>query len=429
MNFNLKDLIKESINLFEGRKEDARAKYTEVPEEIFNIFVENDPSDNQKYINWLMKVWESTQCGYSTYRCSNVTTAKKLVENITFFHEKPHKYAYKDINQVDSISTFNADTVNARLKLTKGELKKQATKLYETDRYLVVEPHSHPSSCYYGAGTQWCTTSRSYPGHFDGYYASNSLLYFINKKTGKKRAFLTNLKNPMFGPRQYNNGATWFHAGEKEYRNYSGQIYTETDRLGRSFTGIPIEAREAMQIAHVEKAKKNVKKLEDGSDKIKLVNQLGMENIPEMTTLSGNWSISETGPIPESVKEINGTFYVASNDDFGNVEKVKALDLGAQVSVVNNIKTCVQITMRSRVNLNSIEGRVSKVDLQQGGIITNWGGITGVNQLISREIQRGWKTMVDRMDINELAFTSQSAKSYLEKAFKGKSILLSNYFY
>ena len=70
MNFNLKDLIKESINLFEGRKEDARAKYTGVPEEIFNIFVSDDPSDNQKYINWLNETYgKLTNCQYSSYRC------------------------------------------------------------------------------------------------------------------------------------------------------------------------------------------------------------------------------------------------------------------------------------------------------------------------------------------------------------------------
>ena len=429
MNFNLKDLIKESINLFEGRKEDARAKYTGVPEEIFDIFVSEDPSDNQKYINWLMKVWENDQCQYSAYRCRSVSGANKLMNDITFFHENPHKYDYKDINQINHISTFNNDTVNARLKLTKGELKKQATKFYETDRYLVIEPHSHASSCYYGGGTQWCTTSRNYSGHFNNYYKTNSLLYFINKKTGKKRAFLTNLKNPMFGPRRYNNGATWFHAGQKEYNNYSGEIYTETDRLGRSFAGIPVEAREAMQKAHVEKAKKNVKELEDSSEKIKLMQQLGMEDIPELTMINGNWNVSSNGPIPKSVKEINGNFEVLSNDDFGNVEKVKTLSLGGNVSVVNNIKTCEKIIISSRVNLNSIEGPVSRIDINEGGVITNWGGITSVNKLISRDIQRGWKTMVDRMEINELGFTSQSAKSYLEKAFKDKVITLSNYFY
>jgi len=428
MNFNLKDLIKESINLFEGRKEDARAKYTGVPEEIFNIFVSDDPSDNQKYINWLMKVWEADQCQYSSYRCRSVPTANKLMENITFFHEKTHKYDYKDINQINHISTLNNDTVEAKLKLTKGELKKQATKFYETDRYLVIEPHSHASSCYYGGGTQWCTTSRNYSGHFNNYYKTNSLLYFINKKTGKKRAFLTSLKNPMFGPRRYNNGATWFHAGQKEYNNYSGEIYTETDRLGRSFAGIPLEAREAMQKAHVEKAKKNAKELKDGSEKIKLMQQLGMEDIPEMTTLNGNWSVGDNGPIPKSVKEITGTFQVNSNDDFGNVEKVKVLALNENVNVVNSIKTCEKISIRSRVNLNSIEGTVNMIDINNG-VITNWGGITSVNKLISRDIQRGWKTMVDRMEINELGFTSQSAKSYLEKAFKDKAITVSNYFY
>ena len=156
--------------------------------------------------------------------------------------------------------------------------------------------------------------------------------------------------------------------------------------------------------------------------------QLGMEDIPEMTTLNGNWSVGDNGPIPKSVKEITGTFQVNSNDDFGNVEKVKVLALNENVNVVNSIKTCEKISIRSRVNLNSIEGTVNMIDINNG-VITNWGGITSVNKLISRDIQRGWKTMVDRMEINELGFTSQSAKSYLEKAFKDKAITVSNYFY
>lgn len=175
------------------------------------------------------------------------------------------------------------------------------------------------------------------------------------------------------------------------------------------------------------KLKKNAKELTDGSEKIKLMKQLGMEDIPEMTTLNGSWHIDSNGPIPKSVKEITGTFGVNSNDDFGNVEKVKALDLGQNVSIISNIKTCEKITIRSRVNLNSIEGPVSSIHINEG-VITNWGGITSVNKLISRDIQRGWKTMVDRMEINELGFTSQSAKSYLEKAFKDKTIIVANYF-
>ena len=56
--------LTESINLeqvskllTEGRKEDARAKYPDVPESDFNYFVENDPSGNQKYLEWLLKYY------------------------------------------------------------------------------------------------------------------------------------------------------------------------------------------------------------------------------------------------------------------------------------------------------------------------------------------------------------------------------------
>jgi len=436
MVFNLRDLIKESVKLFEGRKEDALAKYGEVPKGIFDVFVENDPSGNHKYIDWLMRVWGQDNCGVdgnyrNEYRCNNISSAESLMGDILFFNESPHKYDIKDINKFEHIHPFTTATKESRLKLTKGELKKQATKLYETDRYLVIEPHSHPSSCYYGSGTQWCTTSRSYSGHFDSYYKDNSLLYFINKKTGKKRAFLTNLRRPMFGPTGYSRGndnIDWLHAGDKEYRNYRGQIYTETDRLGRSFAGIPIEAKEAMQKGHINKAKKYAKNLKDSPDKIKLMQQLGMGDIPELEVIDGGWDVSSDGPISPSVKEITGTFTVSNNSDFGNVEKVERLNLGSNVSIVNSIKACEKITINSRVDLSSIEGSVSRVEIISG-VITNWGGITSVGDLVSRDIQRGWKTMADRMQITKLSFTYGAAKQYLEKAFKGKEITVSNYFY
>ena len=147
MNFSLKDLIKENLKLFEGRREDAQAKYTDVPERIFNIFVEEEPSGNYKYLDWIMKIWQQEMCGYSSsYRCGNVSVAKNMMNNISYFNENPHKYEIKDINGFTSFANFTNSTNDAKLKLTKGELKKQATKHYETGRYLIVEPHSHPSS-------------------------------------------------------------------------------------------------------------------------------------------------------------------------------------------------------------------------------------------------------------------------------------------
>ena len=64
----------------------------------------------------------------------------------------------------------------------------------------------------------------------------------------------------MFGPIRWPQDLNWLYVGDKEYDNYGGQIFTETDNMGRSFRGIPIDAREAMQEAHKEKTKKWVKK-------------------------------------------------------------------------------------------------------------------------------------------------------------------------
>lgn len=433
MVFNLRDIIKESVKLFEGRKEDALAKYGEVPKDIFDIFVEDDPSGNHKYIDWLMKVWGQDNCGanggyYNDYRCTNTGTATKLMEDIKFFNEQPHKYDSKDINSYTTIRNFSTNTVDARLKLTKGELKKQAKKIFETDRYLVVEPDSHASSCYYGAGTQWCTTAKNYSNHFDSYYKNNSLFYFINKKTGKKRAFLSGLKKPMFGPSRYGN-TDWVHAGDKEYRNYAGQIYTETDRLGRSFAGVPVQARESMQLAHIEKAKKYIKSISDSPEKIRIMRQLGMDDVPELTIIDGNWSTNTDGPIPPTVKTINGNFKVSNNGDMGNVEEVNGeLYLGNEVTSVTSIKTCQSIAINNRVSLTSLIGRIDIIKLvSDNAIVVDWGGITSIGNLWSYNLARGWKRMVNSIPIDVLTFSRQSAKLYLEKSFAGKTININNY--
>jgi hypothetical protein len=68
------------------------------------------------------------------------------------------------------------------------EIKSQAEKLYEDDDVLVIRPKSHLASCYYGANTKWCTTTKESPSYFEKYVRNGKLYYFINKKTGLKNA-------------------------------------------------------------------------------------------------------------------------------------------------------------------------------------------------------------------------------------------------
>jgi hypothetical protein len=72
------------------------------------------------------------------------------------------------------------------------ELKNQAQKLYEDDDVLVVKPNTYAASCYYGANTKWCTTTKDSSHYFRQYVEKGSLYYFLNKKTGLKLALHIN---------------------------------------------------------------------------------------------------------------------------------------------------------------------------------------------------------------------------------------------
>ncbi len=283
-----KDLLKEQRIIVEGRKEDAREKYPDIPQSIFDLFVDDDPSGNHKYLMWMCKVWDD-RYGTATY----TARAVNLVGYVIYFHNNPHKYEKKDINQYKSITELKRATEDAKVKLTKGELKRQSRKLYETDRYLIVEPTSHASSCYYGSGTRWCTTMKDYPNYFNGYYKKNSLFYFINKRTGKKRAFLTALGSPMFGG----------SIDEPNYEQHVGTIFTETDNVGRSMRGIPVEGRMAMAKRHAEKSLEK-----DNSINTKL--RFGHKVLTRI--IRGDLKITRgISKIPNSIRKVEGDLVIS----------------------------------------------------------------------------------------------------------------------
>jgi hypothetical protein len=61
------------------------------------------------------------------------------------------------------------------------EAKKNVDKIYEDKNWLVVRPKTWGSSCVYGAGTKWCTTSKETDSHFKRETERNFLIYVINK--------------------------------------------------------------------------------------------------------------------------------------------------------------------------------------------------------------------------------------------------------
>ena len=251
----------------------------------------------------------------------------------------------------------------------------------------------------------------------------------------------------MFGPSRYGN-KDWMYAGQLEYDNYPGKIYTETDREGRSFAGIPVEAREAMFKAHKEKAIKWVKTLpDDNINKFKQMTAMGLEDVPAIKIVNG-WNTASEGPIPPSVEVVSGTFIVDSNDGFGNVKYVGGLTLNTNVNKISSIEWVKgTIKINSKVDMGSIKGKArwnlenGIIDKEDGflssltlsseyPLITNWGLINQVGNIRVSTIRRGFFTMMNQVDVDSLTLNSSSARKALVKAFKGvNSVEISNYFY
>ncbi len=192
MEFNLSDIINENITglLNEGRLENVKAKYPEEVHQYIDVLSENDPSDNNKYLEWLAKqtlyslkeIGDRPYWGHYRWKIGGHDLTE-LWDNIKYFHNYPHKYEKKDINQYKTLNSFTETTEEAKTKLSRNELKKEgATKVYEDDNFILVHPTTHEASCKYGSSTRWCVTMRGHSGYFERYSTYGPLFFLIDKR-------------------------------------------------------------------------------------------------------------------------------------------------------------------------------------------------------------------------------------------------------
>jgi hypothetical protein len=309
MQFLFENLVKQSRVLTEGRKEDARERYPDINERVFNVFVNEDPSGNHKYLMWIAGKWDS-EYG-NNYYGRDVSTAGDFMENVTYFHNQNQKFEKKDINQYGSIEEFKRAVTNAKTELSKGEIKQSAKRIFEDGTHLVVQPTTHAASCFYGAGTRWCTTSKNYPRHYINYTKSGTLFYYINKRNGKKRAFYTKFNQPFLTPSAV--------SGDRHDRLGSTQVYTETDNRGRSLRGIPVPARQAMNAEHQKGLDNYIKSLSKEEELVYRL-QNGLELPEGYTTHVGDWSYNMS--VPQQITKIEGNYNGGYRGSLGNVKEI-----------------------------------------------------------------------------------------------------------
>lgn len=262
--YNLEQI---SSLLVEGRKEDILKKYGKDENDIFviNYFSKNDPSGNNKYLEWLTKTWLGL--GRNVWHGDILNIVKLFHRNIQRIKNKDiNSYTFKELQDV----TNEAEEKRKEKELEK-EAKKQKTVIYEDDNWLVVSPHSWKASCYYGAGTKWCVTSKDTSRHWENYSRNASFFYVINKNLKKN--------DPLYK-------VAYRKIGRKDKYELWDAEDLEMSRRPRGkewFESLPKEIIEKAQSYHEEKfpVGERPEWLEDDSRAQAIVNHLDSDDIEQ----------------------------------------------------------------------------------------------------------------------------------------------------
>lgn len=241
MSNSLYTLLKEQV-LFEGRKEDVMAKYPNVPKETIELLSTNDPSGNNKYLEWMTKqivagnrnperIIEAVRGYHSRLELinkQNMSTyenqSRRQWDNNIFdrFIKSP-----KDINTIPDLAHLEHFVEFIRGVVSKNkeaeEMKKEADRVYEDSDILITSPKTHRASCHYGMHSAWCVATAN-TGHFANYTKNGTLYFFLSKKD-KPYTRYWNDKDSGEPPYKTalllkdNGQASWWSKGDSNYDN------------------------------------------------------------------------------------------------------------------------------------------------------------------------------------------------------------------
>ena len=261
--------------LSEGRKEDVYNKFKGKidserklnsliePKSFYDIVLEEPfmEQTNYKYLEPLLTqhfLWndvyprqgkeleELEPNMVSTARDSLINT-RRTIENIIpkleFFDKNKDKYQKKDFKQYvgwdfdEEFLDFTDGLMRAQNeKKDREKERKEIVKIYEDNRVLIVKPLSHVASCYYGAGTRWCTTMKGQPERFKQYTRDANLYYIIVKGVPSDNKFYKIAINPQKG--QMLRNSTFYDASDNTMSASEKELF---------FSLIPTDATAKLQ--------------------------------------------------------------------------------------------------------------------------------------------------------------------------------------
>ena len=119
---------------------------------------------------------------------------ERLGEAISYYDLNKDRFQIREIKNYPTVYDFMDDVNEKKNTLSKKEEKKiqksGSVEVFSNDDVTVIKPITYEASCYYGAGTKWCTASRDTSTHFLNYSKRGNLYYvFLNRYKSDNRFY------------------------------------------------------------------------------------------------------------------------------------------------------------------------------------------------------------------------------------------------
>jgi hypothetical protein len=170
-----------------SKVDEIRTRFPKVTNATFTKMVEFDFTGTHKYLEYMLKSWISRNEYGMNHNITQLFNEVKRFDGLLSYH------VTKDIYSQEFNSYPKLVEMNDKAQIVKDDKtfvrEEHANVLYEDDELIMVSPKTHRGSLKYGAGTTWCTASKSNPNTFQNYNKNGCLVYLIDKTESKTKNF------------------------------------------------------------------------------------------------------------------------------------------------------------------------------------------------------------------------------------------------
>jgi hypothetical protein len=170
-----------------SKVDEIRLRFPKVTNVTFTKMVGFDFTGTHKYLEYMLKSWISRNEYGMNHSITQLFNEVKRFDGLLPYH------VTKDIYSQEFNSYPKLVEMNDKAQIVKDDKtfvrEEHVNILYEDDEVIMVSPKTHRGSLKYGAGTTWCTASKSNPSTFQNYTRNGCLVYLIDKTESKTKNF------------------------------------------------------------------------------------------------------------------------------------------------------------------------------------------------------------------------------------------------